>query len=131
MNTDAVQALGFSEVSTQMRPRSTALNIIVPGRSSGWSDADVYFAHSDDSEWLIKIGSSMQPRLRVAHLRAPSGARVVLMAVIPGVGSLFEQWLHWYFEGLRVEGEWFTPWPPVLDLIHRVRALYPDVGMVA
>ena len=138
MNTDQIgaqrrniEALGFVNADLYMRPRSTALSMITTGRSENWHGAPVYFAHTCDDEWLIKIGSSQNPFQRVRTLRAPSGARCELMAVIPSVGSIFEQWLHWYFVGLRVEGEWFTPWPPLLELIDRVNSVFPLSEQVA
>jgi hypothetical protein len=120
-----IEAVGFENVDLFMRPRSTALAMITTGRTSHWRNADVYFSHTCDSEWLIKIGASLHATRRGRAVCAPSGARCELLAILPQVGTRFEQWLHWYFAGLCVEGEWFTPWPPLLDLIDRVNRVFP------
>lgn len=79
-------------------------------------DGDVYFARGPSG--LIKIGCSVTPEKRARKQKA------VLLAVVPAGGRL-EVFLHHYFEGFRVEGEWFRPEPPLIAFIDRVNQVFP------
>lgn len=71
----------------------------------------VYFIRS--GEGPIKIGSSDNPRKRMATLQSANWERLTLLGTCEG-GYLRERELHALLGAHRLEGEWFAPTDQVL-----------------
>ena len=64
----------------------------------------------------VKIGYSADVRKRVASLRVSSSDPLSLIRVIDG-GRKTEAWLHKRFDSHKIQGEWFSFHPDMLDVI--------------
>lgn len=66
----------------------------------------VYFYHLPKCN-LVKIGTSVDVSTRIKTLSTGCTEQGYLIRVLEGFGFKAERWLHTYFKGLRVKGEWF------------------------
>lgn len=69
---------------------------------------------------LIKIGKTVDLRLRLSGLQVGSPAPLEVLLVLADTGALEEQ-LHRRFAKARAHGEWFHPDPKLLSYIERER----------
>lgn len=74
----------------------------------------VYFISADDGP--VKIGLTNNPEQRLEHLQTGSPYRLKLLAVIRAGRSL-ERAYHSYFDGSRLNGEWFARSPDLMGEI--------------
>lgn len=74
----------------------------------------VYFIQR--SEGPIKIGFSINPRIRLHQLRGGAASKLTLLAAMPGTRG-DERALHARFASVRVHREWFQPVPELLELV--------------
>jgi hypothetical protein len=106
-----VNRMRFLEWAATERHLAVALELRNnPGR--------VYFIQSGN-DGPIKIGTSMNIPVRLAHLRADNPYALYLLGTIPG-GSLMEEALHRRFASDRIHNEWFAPTAALLDFIAAV-----------
>jgi hypothetical protein len=68
----------------------------------------------------IKIGSSMNPKRRIASLQTTHPRQLRLMVAVPG-GAALEREYHRRFAAHRLEGEWFERHPDIMAEITRLR----------
>lgn len=89
------------------------INILKWFKGTAYGDGYVYFIRRRDE--LIKIGYSIYPDTRKEILGRSYGPLETL-GLIKAVPEI-EKALHLLFREYRVEGEWFTPCPKLLDFI--------------
>lgn len=82
-------------------------------------DSYVYFIQAQVTG-LIKIGYSVDPRMRLINMATMSPEPLVLLAIHPG-GRDLEGQLHRRFSRSRTHGEWFRPTRGILDFIASAR----------
>jgi excisionase family DNA binding protein len=75
----------------------------------------VYFIQAE-SGGLIKIGTALDPLVRLINLQSGSPLRLVILGCLRG-GRTLEQALHREFAGQRQHFEWFEPNPAIVDFI--------------
>lgn len=80
----------------------------------------IYFLNSI-SENKIKIGHSIDPCKRIAHLETSHPSPLNLLLVIPG-GIKREMEIQKNFADLRVRGEWFESTPGLLEFIEKSKS---------
>ncbi len=80
------------------------------------SGSGVYFVRGRATQ-RIKIGVARNPMNRLAGLASGSAETLELVAVIAGAGYPEEAWLHGFFDGQRIKGEWFEASDLLEDLI--------------
>lgn len=81
----------------------------------------VYFVRGRATH-RIKIGVARNPLNRLTGLASGSAETLELVAVIAGAGYPEEAWLHGFFDGQRVKGEWFEANDLLEDLISSIAA---------
>ena len=89
----------------------------------------VYFVRRADGVGPIKIGCSIQPKERLATLALWSPYKLELVAIAPG-GFPDENALHWKFKNARMQGEWFSDVPELLDYVRVVQQTGKLPGLV-
>lgn len=77
----------------------------------------VYFIR-EGIDGPVKIGSSVNPKGRIATLQTANPTPLFLLGHIPGDERL-EKILHNRFRPFRKSHEWFHPVPEVLDYIEK------------
>jgi hypothetical protein len=80
--------------------------------------AVVYFIQ-DQATKAIKIGVSGDPERRLRSLQTSSPNLLTILGTIPGDRDL-EVDIHRRLAAHRLQGEWFRPDPPVVDVIKRL-----------
>lgn len=82
------------------------------------SDGFVYFIQAESGP--VKIGRALQPSSRLAELQVGNHEVLTLLAVVRG-GRALERAYHEQFAEHRKVGEWFSPAPPILAEITRLK----------
>lgn len=59
------------------------------------------------SDGAVKIGTSKTPEKRIKQLGKLFKSEMRTLRIMEGTFRQ-EQWLHWFFQGQRVSGEWFA-----------------------
>jgi|GEM_PF-5585144 len=75
----------------------------------------VYFLQAGETG-PIKIGTSQNPRKRIASLRTATAEELRVLKIVKGSKTL-ETTLHDRFTSIRKRGEWFLPTQELLDFI--------------
>ena len=111
--TDAGRAALVAPAQAATKPRATA-RATRPAFGRGW----VYLLREEGEGGRIKIGHTRErPHRRLEGLQTGNSRVLRLVAAIPFSDAALERWLHDRFARDRVEGEWFTASPGLLQFI--------------
>ena len=81
----------------------------------------VYFMTCDAPDYPIKIGFSMDPKVRIQSMRTSSPYRFIVLATIEGTRRTERRMLQ-AFKAQRLRGEWFSRSPALMEAIERAKA---------
>lgn len=98
--------------------RSTAAYAVYRTSARNSGRRFVYFVQAI-SGGPIKIGSAIDPAVRLTDLQCGNPEQLRVVGVIPGGGHKREHELHVLFAQSRIYREWFAPTPELLALIER------------
>ena len=81
----------------------------------------VYFIGCDDS---VKIGISDNPEERLKQMQTGNPSELkILKTYHSDDAEATEKALHRIFDDARIQGEWFSIYPPSLDMLFRVASI--------
>ena len=114
---DGNKQLGTGCRATERLAAENKLLAYVQAKEAAKRPVYIYFLTADHPGFPIKIGTTITHKMRMQKLQTAIPYKIKMLAIMPIDDTLFERRLHRKFEHLRLNGEWFSPAPELLEYI--------------